>query len=335
MTGPIGRRRFVTIAAAASGLALAPWPAGLARAAAPDQLHHWRGIVLGADARILLHHPDRATAQTLIAACRDEIARLERIFSLYRPESALCRLNDAGAIDAPPLDLVRLLAESHRISRLTGGAFDVTVQPLWRLYAEHFSASGADPAGPDKAALEQARALVAHGAIALDTARIEFLLPGMAVTLNGIAQGYITDRVAELLRANGIGQVVVDLGEVRALGRHPDGRPWQIGLVDPRAPDALARTVAIENRAVATSGAYGMRFDESGRHHHLFDPRTGRSADHYLSVSVIASNATTADALSTALSAMPLARAAAAIAAAGSATALFTLKDGSVVSQGG
>ena len=297
------RRRFLTVVGALAGLSLAP-PA-LARAAAASALHRWLGVALGAEARIVLHHPDGAAARRLIASCADEIARLERIFSLYRADSALSRLNRFGALEAPPFALVRLLDDCRRFARITGGAFDATVQPLWRLYADHFSREDADPSGPGPAALAQARALVDQRAVAVDPARASFARPGMAVTLNGIAQGFITDRVAALLRADGVERVLIDLGEVRALGRHPDGRPWRVGLRDPRRPGRIAAAVDLVDRAVATSAPAATRFDASGAHHHLFDPRTGRPARRALGVSVIAYDATTADALSTAFCVMP------------------------------
>lgn len=290
------RRRLIGISAAAAGLALLPPGAG----AAGPALHRWRGAALGAEATIQLHHPDAAEAGRLIRACVDEIGRLERVFSLYRADSAVSALNAAGALDAPPLDLVRLLGDCARFSELTGGAFDATVQPLWRCYADHFSKPGADPAGPDPAT---ARALVDWRAVRVDPARIS-LRPGMAVTLNGIAQGYITDRITGLLRGSGVEHVLVDLGEIRALGGHPSGRPWAVGIADPSGGDGLERVLDLADMAVATSGGYGSPFDPAGRHTHLIDPRTGRSVPGILGVSVVAPEATTADALSTAFSLM-------------------------------
>ena len=123
----------------------------------------------------------------------------------------------------------------------------------------------------------------------------------MQLTMNGIAQGYITDRVTDLLRAQGLSNVLVSLGETRALDGHPEGRPWLVALKDPTDPERVARTVDLSDMAVATSGGYGTVFEPTGRFHHLFDPRTGLSAAHHIGVSVIAPRATAADALSTAL----------------------------------
>ena len=326
MTKRLSRRRAILIAGAAAGMALSP---GLLRASSGPGLHRWRGTALGADATILLHHADRSAADRLIGGCVAEIERLEKIFSLYRRDSAVALLNREGVLDDPPLDLVRLLSESRGFWTLTGGAFDPTVQPLWDLYARHFDRPDADPAGPDPHEIAAARSRIGFDRVDFDPGRVSFERPGMAVTFNGIAQGYITDRVADLLRGQGIERVLLELGEVRALGRHPDGRPWQVGLADPGDPRKTTRTIEIEDGAVATSGGYGTRFDADGRHHHLFDPATGLSANRYRSVSVEAPLATTADALSTGFSAMPLGDARPVVAAAGRIEALFTLADGS------
>ena len=299
------RRRFVAIAAAAAGLPFAAIRAGAETA----HLHRWSGIALGATAEIVLYDPDGARARRLIARCVAEIDRLEDVFSLYRPESAIRCLNRDGRLVAPPLELVALLAEARSYSERTEGAFDATVQPLWRLYAVHFAHPGADPRGPAEAAHVRAQALVDYRAVEIEPAEVRFARPGMAVTLNGIAQGYITDRVATLLQDAGMTDVLLDIGEVRALGRHPEGRPWHVGLRRAAEPETVARTVTLTDRAVATSAGIASPFDESGCHHHLFDPATGRPARAAGQVSVIAPRATLADALSTALAVSPPERA--------------------------
>jgi thiamine biosynthesis lipoprotein len=270
-----------------------------------DNLHVWRGVALGADAMIQLQHPDAAAARDLIDASLAEVARLERVFSLYDPHSALSRLNRAGSLEAPPLELVDLLGRSVAFSRMTGGAFDVTVQPLWDLYAAHFSRPGADPAGPRREDIAATLARVGYGSIVLAPDRIRLARRGAAVTLNGIAQGYLTDCVVDLLRRAGIGQTLVDMGEIRAMDGRPTGGPWVVGLDDPAAPGHVTRRIVLDNRAVSTSGGYGTPLDPASRFNHIFDPATGATSSRYRSVSVVADGATTADALSTAFSLMP------------------------------
>lgn len=293
MTRMISRRRFVRISAAAAGLSLLP--AGLpANAGAAPVV--WRGTMLGAIATMEIHHENRSEAQQLISAACAEARRLEQLFSLYLEDSALVELNRTGILIDPAAEMVDLLTTSQHYAELTGGLFDPTVQPLWKLYADHFSQANADPAGPSPAAIKAALARVGYARISVDRNRI--VMPrGMALTLNGIAQGYITDKMVDLLRSHGVTHSLVDMGETRAIGSRPDGRPWEIGIAD---PDIVGRTetiLPVEDRAVATSGAYGFRFDPEGRFNHLFDPRTGGCADRYRSVTTVSRNATTADAL--------------------------------------
>ncbi|MFO1059733.1 MAG: FAD:protein FMN transferase [Dongiaceae bacterium] len=302
--GAVSRRRFIGLSAAAAGVALRPlWP-GRADPA-PPRLAVWRGVALGADAQLQIHHPDPAEGRRLIGLALAEVARLEAVLSLYRPDSALVALNRSGRLDGPPLDLLRILAESAAFHRLSGGAFDVTVQPLWDLYAAHFADPAADPAGPPAAALAAALARVGQDGLRVGDDVIDFARPGMAVTLNGIGQGYVTDRVTELLRREGVAHALVDMGETRAIGDRPGGGPWAIGLEDPRRPGAIAETVGLADRAVATSGGYGTPLDLAGRFNHIFDPATGATSSRYLAVSVVAPTATEADALSTAFCLMP------------------------------
>lgn len=325
---PLTRRRFLAIGAVAAGLSLLPHR--LLRAEGVP-VRVWRGVALGADASLSIAHPDPAEADRLIALSLEEVARLERVFSLYNANSALRRLNRDGLLDSPPADLVRLLSEAAAVARSTGGAFDPTVQPLWQLYAGHFARSGADPAGPPEGAVRAARALVDVRALRVEPDRIAFAAAGMAVTLNGIAQGYITDRVTERLKTEGLEHVLVDMGELRALGHHPSGRPWTVGLADPAAPDRSAATVELTDGALATSGGYGTRFDAAGRFTHLFDPASGTCAAQWLAVTVQAPDATTADALSTALSVVPADRVPAILAAYPGVTARFTHPDGRIL----
>jgi FAD:protein FMN transferase len=303
MPSTISRRRALSIIAGVGALLL-PRRAG----ADTLWLFEWHGTALGAEARIVLYQRDETAATAAIRAAVDEVERLEDEFSLYRPDSALVKLNRDGVLDRPSLDMLRLLQESHRFGELTGGAFDVTVQPLWRLYAAHFANRPDDVDGPSVADLRRTCRRVDFRRIGVAPERIT-LPPEMAVTLNGIAQGYITDRVAELLRARGWTDVLIDLGELRGLGGHPDGRPWTIGLPDPRRAHAPVAEIPLGQRAAATSAGSGTTFDRAGRYHHLFVPRTGRSAATYSAVTVFAERATVADALSTALSVMPRERA--------------------------
>ncbi len=303
----ISRRRFLSVVAAFG----AAGPFAGPRAATQPLVSTWRGNALGALASLTLVDPDRARARRAIAACVAEVRRLESIFSLYRSDSALSRLNAQGELRDPPQELVELLSFALSVAAASAGAFDPSVQPLYRLHALH--AAHAPGGAPSRSEIERALRLVDYRAVEVEAARIGFGRPGMALTLNGVAQGFITDRVADRLRAEGFGNVLVDLGEARALGHRADGQPWQAAVRDPRNPDRTLLDLSLgddseRTSALATSAGYGTRFGADPRRHHLLDPHTGESANHYASVSVCAPRATVADALSTALFVSPAPR---------------------------
>ncbi len=249
------------------------------RATEPAPTTRWHGVALGAPARIELSGVEPSRARGLIAACLEEVSRLEAIFSLYEPDSALSHLNRDGVLRRPPAELVEVLGLARRLAALSEGAFDPTVQPLWYAVAR----------GADREERRAARRLVNWQKLEASPEAVALHRPGMAITLDGIAQGYLTDRVAELLRSHGVGRVLVDLGELRALGSRPDGAPWRIGHFEP-TPIALAEGALSTSRAVV-----------DGRPR-ILDPRTGEPPPSR-AVTVVAPEAAVADGLSTALAA--------------------------------
>ncbi|NKB54769.1 MAG: FAD:protein FMN transferase [Alphaproteobacteria bacterium] len=280
----IGRRRFISIIAGA-GLGLAMGPA-----AAAGRAYRWKGTALGAAAQIVL---PRENAPDLVATALAEVARLERIFSLYRRDSALSRLNAAGQLSDPPPELLELLGICRAVHRMTGGAFDPTIQPLWRLYAEAYSSGRKPSQGEIDNALQSTGWDLLH----FSPKEIGFRAAGCALSLNGIAQGYITDRVAQLLRAEGLSNVLVDMGEIVALGRRPDGRPWQVAVDD----HIGQRVLPVSHGAIATSSSLGTAFDPAGTVGHILDPRTGKSTSAWHHVTVTGPKAALADGISTGL----------------------------------
>lgn len=297
--GRPGRRRFITLMAAFAGLPLLP---GKGVAGASTVI--WRGQALGAPATLVLNHENRAEAERLLRRVMAEVSRLEDIFSPFREGSALAELNRTGVLAAPPSEMVELLDLCRRFHGLAEGAFDPTIQPLWLLHARHFSRDGADPAGPSARDMRKALALVGFDRVHFDRNRISLPQRGMALTLNGVAQGYVTDRIVALLRDAGVTSSLVDMGENRAIGANAQGAPWRIGLAqseDATRPDMV---LDIIDRAVATSAGAGFHFDSAGRFGHILDPRTGLTASRYARISVVADDAATADALSTAFSLM-------------------------------
>lgn len=302
------RRRFICISATVGSLSMLP---GISRAAfahaASSQLHehYWEGIALGADASLRLTHPDPAAAEQLIARCVAEVQRLEMLFSLYRDDSTISRLNRQGVVYEPASDFLTLLSQSINFSQLTSGKFDITVQPLWAAYTRYFASAATHSSGPDAAYLQAALELVDYRKLDISPEKISLGHPDMAITLNGIAQGYITDRVTQLLRQHGIRHALVNMGEIRGLNDAAHNTPWQVGLENPLNPGNFGQRIDLVNQAVATSSAYGTAWTPDGKYNHLLDPGNGASSSRYRSVSVVAQNATSADALSTAFSLMP------------------------------
>ena len=309
----IQRRRALMITAAAAGAPLLPWTnqsAMGAPIAPPPFSYRWRGNAFGTNANMILHGLNKTDAHSAFMQCKTEITRLEKIFSLKDKYSAISRLNKNSNISSPPKDFVHLLRICNALSDATEGSFDVTVQPLWNLYDRHFSALSKQSNGPAISALQSEVAKINYRSIDINARHIRFSQPGMMITLNGIAQGYITDRIVGILQDYGAENFFVDLGELRGMGRRSDNRPWNIGMIDPENPVRLKSKTELNNEAMASSGGYGTIFEPTGENHHLFNPFTGKSADFNKGVTVIARDTTTADALSTAISVMSLERAA-------------------------
>ena len=278
------RRRFLTLSACA-GL-------GGTKAFAGMKISHWRARALGAQVTLSLAHPE---AEQIAEDAFAELRRLEGIFSLYKLGSALSHLNREGRLDAPPFELLECLGLCGRVHDASGGAFDPTIQPIWSAYAQ------VQPGGtPDPEALQTARALIGWHQVTFDGQEVRFDRPGMAITLNGIAQGYIADRVAGLLGRRGLTDIMVDTGELRAIGGHPEGGGWPVTFERPDG--GWAGTTGLRNAAIATSAPGGTRFDLAEKPGHIFDPATGApTRAPWQLVSVTGPSAAVADGLSTAI----------------------------------
>ena len=253
----LSRRRFLTISAC---VALA----GSARSQTPPERLVWRGTALGADVSITLDGPAELTRPAM-ARARLEIAGFEARFSLYRADSDLSHLNRAGHL--PDLDprWLSVLSLSDDLHRATGGRFDPTIQPLWLAHAQ-----GGD--------IDAARARVGWDRVRVPSA-----------TRRGIAQGAATDAVRDVLHAAGMRRVLVDIGELAALGG-----PWRTGAADP--DHGLFARVSLNGNALAVSSPGSLPLGDVT---HILDPVGGR-APLWSSVAVVAAHAALADGLSTA-----------------------------------
>lgn len=298
----ISRRKFINISGVALGIYFLP-----AELMAVENKTSWTGTALGAQASMTLYHTSESYAQKTLTECVNEVRRLERVFSLFHRDSAIVALNKEKVLTNPPKELVELLLGAQKISQASNGAFDVTVQPLWILHASFFAKKNANPNGPTFEEINRTKKLIGWEKLSVKKEKIKLTQKGMSITLNGIAQGYITDKITELLERKGFTNVLVDLGEMRALGNHPEGRAWQIGVPYSKEVANKEGFIKLSNQAVASSGGYGTQFAQG--YHHLFNPHTGTSANYIKAVSIVAPSATLADAISTAVAVMPKDRA--------------------------
>jgi thiamine biosynthesis lipoprotein len=299
----------------------------------PDGRSLVRGAALafGTTVTVAAVHGEPGAAARAVHEALAAIQRVDALMTVYRPESEVSRLNAEGALADPDPHLVRVLEFSQALAEASGGAFDVTVQPLWTLFAG-YARAGRLPA-PDE--VERARGRVGWQDLEVSSRRVALRRPGMAVTLNGVAQGYATDLALEALRARGIRDLLVDAGEHGADGARQPGAPWTVGLQHPRDPEALLGAVAMDGRALAVSGDYATSFSADLLHHHVFDPRTGDSPPGLSTVAVAAPSGLVADGLTKPMMVLPWDRALALLARyPGSGALLFDKSARLVAAQG-
>jgi thiamine biosynthesis lipoprotein len=286
-------------------------------------------LAFGTTVSIAAIHEDPGVAAEAIGEALDRTRRIDSLMTVFRPESEVGRLNAQGTLPNPDPHLVRVLEFSQRLAALSDGAFDPTVQPLWRLFVE-CKRQGRLPS-PDEVAA--ARSLVGWTALEVSARRIAFARPGMSITLNGIAQGYAADLALDALRERGIHDALLDTGEFGAEGERRPRQPWTIGIQHPRAPDAVVATVAMDGRFLATSGDYATTFSDDFVDNHIFDPGTGRSPRALSSVAVAAATGMEADGLTKPMMVLDLARAQALLARFPGAGAIWMDKSGQVVAS--
>lgn len=304
-----------------------PAPTGSGRLTA----FHRTSRALGTNVSLTLAHTEEAAANRAAAAAFAELERVEQSLSVYRPDSTLGRLNATGSLAEMDEHLRAVLSASLAMSRRTGGAFDVTVQPLWELH----SRAAREKRAPTAAELADVAGRIDWRSVRIDRDAVRFDKPGMAITFNGIGQGYATDRATQVLREQGIKHALIDIGELAPLGQKSPGQPWQAGIQHPREDDAYIAVAKLDGRCLATSGDYATTFGSATRDHHIFDPATGHSPTELASVSVVAPTAMEADALSTSLFVLGLERGKALVERSKNVDALFVTKDGRVVKTEG
>tara|TARA_B100000686_G_scaffold72987_2_gene78753 strand:+ start:19495 stop:20496 length:1002 start_codon:yes stop_codon:yes gene_type:complete len=290
----INRRRFIKIIGL-SGIGAVT--GGILVNMQDKPLHkvNWQGIALGAPSDITLFHHNKKEAQEILNKSIKQISHLENLFSLYKNDSQLSILNRDGFYNNPDKEMIKLFNLSIQYSALTEGAFDITVQPLWQLYNKSFSENRMPPKVKD---INKILDLINWKSIEVSENKINYTNKGMSATLNGIAQGYITDKVTETFINYGVNNTLIQLGEYRAIGKHPDDRKWKLLLSNPEHNASIGE-IEFENAAIATSAGKGTSFDQDGIYHHIFNPKDGLSSNNILQATVTAKSATEADALAT------------------------------------
>jgi thiamine biosynthesis lipoprotein len=325
------RRKFILCLAGTAAAGLTGWQLSGKSRTGPLVKVSRKGFALGTQVSLTTFHTDARQAEAAIEAAFKELDLVEDIMSLYRPESQLSQLNRTGRLENPHPYLVEVLEESIALSKATEGAFDVTIQPLWKAYFEH-SGKGSQPTeGEIKASL----ASIGWEKIEITPDLIHLTGPNQAVTLNGIAQGFAADRVAEVFSAHGVDSALIDTGEFGAIGSHAEKDSWTIGIKHPRNQQELLGVASLKGQCLATSGDYETTFSDDFSQHHLLDPKTGRSPAGLSSVTVIAATATQADALSTAAFLVGMEKGKALIETKPDTEALFVTKDGTTVKTAG
>ncbi len=253
--------------------------------------------IMGTAIHVELWGEDQAAAGAAIDSVMDEMHRIDALMSPYKESSELSRINRDAAhrpVEACA-ELFDLLARSIRFSELCGGAFDITYASAGHLYDYRRRIR------PTEQALAAARAAIGYRHLLLDPARrtVRFAREGMRIDLGGFAKGYAVDNGAAILARHGVRHAVVAAGgDSRVLGDRC-GRPWMVGVRDPRREGEVVALLPLEDAAVSTSGDYERFFDDGDeRCHHLIDPRTGKSPHAVRSVTVIAPDGLTSEALS-------------------------------------
>jgi thiamine biosynthesis lipoprotein len=268
--------------------------------------HCWQGRSMGTNFSMTLNLPRLVSSDLIERECRAELERLEQIFSLYRDDSELSRLNAADPKTWHPVstDLARVTARALELSQITGGAFDPTIGPLIRVWRLHEVADTWKPPTADAIAAARERVGARWIEVRLDPPAVRKQLDGIELDLNSLVEGWAIDHLIALMRDRGVENALVELGgEFRAIGTRPDREPWTVGLEDPFNPSRLCARVPLNDSALSTSGDYRQAIIHDGdRYSHIMDPRTGSPIRHECrAVSVLADDAFAADGWATAL----------------------------------
>jgi thiamine biosynthesis lipoprotein len=267
-------------------------------ATAHAEWHRQEAAIMGTGVNVELWHEDAIQAEALIARVLQEMRRIDRLMSTYKPDSEISMVN-ANAAVAPVAvspELFTLIRRALAYSEITHGAFDITYASAGRYYDYRTGRK------PTDAQLAESLPAIDYRHVRLDAAAgtVAFTQPGVYIDLGGIAKGYAVDRGMEILRLGDVENALISAGgDSLVIGKRWD-RPWYIGIRDPRNKAGIVSMIPLEDTAISTSGDYERYFEEDGvRYHHILDPGTGQSTHAVRSTSIIGRVATDTDALST------------------------------------
>jgi FAD:protein FMN transferase len=257
-----------------------------------------RKALMGTEISVRLWHDDKVAGESAVEAVFAEIVRINELMSTYIEDSRISLINSEAADRAVPAgdELYDLIVRSLDISILTRGAFDITYDSV----GQHYDFPRRQR--PDRATIEQELNRVNYRLVKTDpsTKSVHFLQPGVRINLGGIAKGYAVERGAGILRELGIRHAIVSVGGDSRLVGDRRGKPWIIGVRDPRHDGEVAIEIPLENEAISTSGDYERYFEEEGkRYHDIIQPATGEPANGVHSATIVGPDAVITDALST------------------------------------
>jgi len=253
--------------------------------------------IMGTAIHVELWCGDAVVGHAAADAVIQEMHRIDRAMSPYKPDSELSRVNREAFATPVPVshEMFTLLQRAAHFSELSDGAFDITYAAVGQLYDYRAGTL------PTRDAIARARQAVGHRQLRLDAdARsVRFAREGMRIDLGGFAKGHAVDTSVALLREFGIAHAIVSAGgDSRVIGDRR-GRPWSVAVRDPRRADAIVAVLPLEDTSISTSGDYERYFERDGvRHHHLIDPKTGESPRALRSVTILAADGLTCEALS-------------------------------------
>ena len=254
--------------------------------------------IMGTAISVELWHADADQGRALIRRVMDEMHRIDDLMSTYKPDSELSRVNARAAAQPVTVsnELLTLIERALEFSEITHGAFDITYASAGQYYDYRKGRK------PDSKQLAEVLPAINYHNVRLNPehSTVQFLQPGVRIDLGGIAKGHAVDRSITMLLAAGVSNALISAGgDTRVIGSHWD-HPWKIGIRDPRDGDGIVSMIPLEDAAISTSGDYERFFEENGvRYHHILNPGTGDSSREVHSTSIIGSNATDTDALST------------------------------------